>query len=161
MITVNRELEIEAPAEKLWEILADFGNSQAWAPNVNQSALTKGDPGVGCERECAVSGFGDVTEKIVAWEEGEGLSIRIEDVTMMQSMQSNWSLTRLGADRTRVSVAIEAHPKFGPMGALMGALMMKPKIGKTMEATLQGLRYYALTGESVGAKVPELAVATA
>lgn len=159
MINVMRQLDIEVPAERLWEILSDYGNVSVWSPNVSHSVSTKGGSGVGTERECAVDGFGTITETVSDWAEGKRISILIENVTLLHTALSTWSLTALDEKRTRVTVDLEAQPKYGPLGGLMGAAVMKPKMGATLQAALEGLRYHAVTGKPVGDKVPELLAA--
>jgi len=42
------------------------------------------------------------------------------------------------------------QPKFLTIGALMGAMMMKPMMRKMFSKVLQGLEHHALTGEVIG-----------
>ena len=40
MTKVSAEIVIDAPAERVWEVLADFGSVYKWAPGVTESHST-------------------------------------------------------------------------------------------------------------------------
>ena len=57
MTTLTREVRINAPKEKVWDILADFGNIYLFNPGVPKSYLTSDQQvGVGTTRHCDVAG---------------------------------------------------------------------------------------------------------
>ena len=76
---INRYVLVNAPKQKVWEALADFGNVQNLSPGVRKSYLTSEQlNGVGAERHCDFSAMGaEVEERIVAWNEGESMEIDI------------------------------------------------------------------------------------
>jgi uncharacterized protein YndB with AHSA1/START domain len=50
MNTINFETSINAPKEKVWEILADFSGIHKWTPLVtNSTSITSDNNGPGCE----------------------------------------------------------------------------------------------------------------
>ena len=66
MSKVTRQIRINAPEEKVWEVLADFGGVYRWAPAILSSyATTQASGGVGEGRHCEVAGFGGIDEEIV------------------------------------------------------------------------------------------------
>ena len=53
MSEITRQVKINAPKEKTWEILADFGAVSNWAPAVTESHITtEAKRGVGAIRIC-------------------------------------------------------------------------------------------------------------
>ena len=70
-----RQIAINAPKEKVWEVLADFGAVSNWAPTILESrSTTEANGGVGAERTCKHQKMGDIEERIVAlggWSQSE------------------------------------------------------------------------------------------
>ncbi len=74
--TINRQ--IDAPVEKVWEVLHDFGDIQRWNPGVKTSALTSEGPvAEGSTRSCEFAPFGSVNERVAAHHEHERLTVHI------------------------------------------------------------------------------------
>ena len=44
MPQLTRQVKINAPKEKTWDILADWGAVSNWAPTITESHITKGEP---------------------------------------------------------------------------------------------------------------------
>ncbi len=65
---IIRRVVIDAPKEKVWASLADFGNVQNLSPNVSKSYLTSDQiSGLGATRHCDFTSMGaQVEEKIIA-----------------------------------------------------------------------------------------------
>ena len=93
--------------------------------------------------------MGGVTEQATAWVEGESLSVNVEGAPMMRSMSARMAVRPEGSG-TRALVDAEFTAKFGPIGAMMAAVMMKPKLASTMREALGGLKHYVETGQKIG-----------
>jgi carbon monoxide dehydrogenase subunit G len=49
MPSISHSIQIDAPKQAVWDILADIGGVATWAPNVNHAVRTNDiEPGVGC-----------------------------------------------------------------------------------------------------------------
>ncbi len=156
MPTVTRQIEIDAPTDRVWAVLSDFGGVYKWNPTVTHSSLIEDQgTGVGAQRTCTVAGFGDITERATAWEEGKSMSVDISGAPMLKRAVGNIAVEGRG-DATLVTARVDYQTGWGPIGALMGATIMKRKFGQTFEQTLAGLRHHVLTGEEVGTEVPKL-----
>jgi len=69
---------IDAPVEKVWEVLNDFGSISEWSPGVKRSALTSDGPvGEGSTRHCDFAPMGGVDERIEAYTTGERMKINL------------------------------------------------------------------------------------
>lgn len=74
--TITRH--IDAPVDKVWEVLHDFGDIQRWNPGVRTSALTSDGPvAEGSTRSCDFAPFGSVNERIDIHEPHERLTVNI------------------------------------------------------------------------------------
>ncbi len=72
--TITRH--IDAPVEKVWEVLDDFGDIQRWSPGVTASVQTSSGPvGEGTTRHCDFAPFGGVNERIVRHEPNKRLTV--------------------------------------------------------------------------------------
>ena len=154
MSEVNGSTRINAGSEKVWEVISDYGNIQNWSPAVVSSALASEQAtGVGAARTCDVPGFGNVEEKVTHWTEGESFTFEVTGVGPLRYARSTWHVAPEGAG-ARVSVRVEYRVKFGPLGALLNAVVIHRKIGSTLKQSLQGLKHHVETGEIVGTEVP-------
>ena len=153
MPEIRRQVKINAPKEKTWEILADLGAVSNWAPTITESHMTtEAKRGVGSIRSCDHTQMGNIEEEIVAWEEGTSLSYDVtKGLTMpMKSLNNTWSVSGEGADSI-VTLTMDFGMKFGPLGALMAALAVRRMLLKEMGINLAGLKQYVETGEVVAA----------
>lgn len=81
---VLREVQIDAPKDKVWSTLANLGTIQNYNPMVAKSYYTsEARTGVGASRHCDFSPMGSVGERIVAWEEEKAYSIEVYDSHLM------------------------------------------------------------------------------
>jgi len=153
MSQLTRQVKINAPKEKTWEVLADWGAVSKWAPTITESHITTdAKRGVGAIRSCDHTQMGNIEEEVVAWEEGTSLSYDvIKGLPMpMKSLNNIWSVSGEGADSI-VTLTMDFGMKFGPLGALMAALAVRRMMNKEMGLTLAGLKQYVESGEVVSA----------
>ena len=74
--TVTRQ--INAPVERVWEVLDDFGDIQRWNPGVKTSELTSDGPvSEGTTRHCNFKPFGGVNERIQRHEPNQRLTVHL------------------------------------------------------------------------------------
>ena len=74
--TITRQ--IEAPVEKVWEVLNDFGDIQRWSPGVSGSELTSEGPvKEGSTRHCDFAPLGGVNERIDKYEPNRRMTVNL------------------------------------------------------------------------------------
>lgn len=74
MTGVSREVQLDAPKDKVWTTLVNLGAIQNYNPMVARSYYTSETrTGIGATRHCDFSPMGSVEERVVAWEEGKEL----------------------------------------------------------------------------------------
>ncbi|MGA7369098.1 MAG: SRPBCC family protein [Nitrososphaeraceae archaeon] len=99
METINFGTSINAPKEKVWEVLADISGIHKWAPLVNNStAFTSNNKGLGCERSCEIQNIGSIHERVTEWNEGEGYRVEVAKIpnTPVKSGYTSWLLRSKG-----------------------------------------------------------------
>jgi uncharacterized protein YndB with AHSA1/START domain len=161
MSRVTASVYIDAPSEAVWEVLADLGGISRWNPGVAESRLTSEQAnGEGATRHCDLQNpRGYLEERAFNWRDHEGYSI---DVTA-----SNFPLKRSvvefsihpESDGTRAIVMVDYALKYGPLGVLADALLVRRKYRRGFDNLLAGLKYHIETGEVVGDRVPSVAPA--
>ena len=151
MAKVSGQIVIDAPAERVWEVLADFGGVQKWAPGVTKSYSTsKSNGGADAARHCDIPGFGGIEELVTEWNEGVGFTYRVEPFGMIDESSSTWRITPQG-DKTLVYTELILNMRFGVLGSLMERLFVKRKVEKGTRNGLEGLKQHVMTGELIGA----------
>ena len=147
-------IDIDAPAEKVWKVIGDFGNIYRWNPSVPKSHLTSGtELGEGATRHCDLTSPGaSIEERITDWQEGSSYTVDIyrkkrvpfvKDLTATVSVAPNGTGSTAGFDFQYQTTA-------GPIGKVMDRLVIGSQNRKVAERFVAGLKHYVETGEEVG-----------
>lgn len=140
MTVITHQLDAQCPPDRIWAQLALLDAVARFNPGVRaarvRGALTRG---VGAVRECDLLPKGRIAERVTAWEEGRAIGLEV--------IETDWPLrfmrwvTRIEprGTGTHLTQRLEYRVKFGPLGWLMDALMMRRKIADAVEAALKGL----------------------
>lgn len=142
MHSVSASRVIDAPSERVWQVLDDFGNVAAYNPAVDASrVVTDAETGEGACRECVLSESGRIEETIVDYRPGEGYTVEFTDLGSlpMAANTVEFDLLPVDADRTEVTVSSRFTPKYGPLGWLVAKLVMERRLRETFDDTLAGL----------------------
>ncbi len=108
MTRVTSEIRIDAPREKVWNVLADLGSVSTWNPVLSNSYYTsEAKEGLEASRHCDFPDGGYVKERILEWKPGESFTLDIYEGTVpFESATGSASLADDG-DGTIVTYAIE------------------------------------------------------
>lgn len=80
LTSVKASIDIDVPKDKVWAILADFGNIAVFNPNLKGSFSTSEDSeGVGATRHCDLTPIGAIEERVLNWKDGEEMLVAIYD----------------------------------------------------------------------------------
>ena len=155
MSKLTAQITINASKEKVWEVIADFGNVYKWTPSVVKSYYTtQATAAVGAARHCDIVGGFAVEESITGWEEGSRMDIDVEGAG--PTMHVSWSVSPAG-DGAVATLTVE----FEMDGAEADRIALEERMRYIMDQSLAGLKYHVETGEVIGTELPEGAVATA
>ena len=148
------QTKIDAPKEKVWEVLADLGSIYKWNPGVSHST-SESTQGEGATRHCDLQNpSGYLEERATNWREGEGFTIDIYESNFPIKRNLVQFSVEANGNGTIVKVAPDYQFKFGPIGSLLDRLILGRQLRKGMANLLAGLKYHVETGEVVGDKVP-------
>ena len=141
------EITIDAPIERVWEVLADIGSIQAWNPGVRSSHLTTlYGAGVGAARHCKLAGRRHVDEVVVDWEPLKRLTMRITATNLPFAAADIRFMLRAAASGVIVSVSPTYTVRYGFVGKVLNRLVIGPRYREGMEALLAGLKSHIETG---------------
>jgi len=146
---------INAPLNKVWPLLDNFENIHVFHPGVNQSSSLNGQAkGLGAKRQCDFYDGGFAQEEVVIYKpEQEFMTVSVYGGTPMKAMKKfnvDFSARDMGSNQTEVTVVGRFTPKFGPIGWLMGNLLIKNMIKKTILKVISGMETHIKTGKVVG-----------
>ena len=144
------KIKINAAPQKVWDILADFGNIYRWSPLVKASHSTSANNGgLGATRQCEFSPMGAVRERVIGWKTGQSIDIELTQFKTMplKGGHATFSVSPEG-EGSWVTLHYRYEMKFGLLGSVLHGLM-KSFIHDGMKGTLAGLKRYAETGEEV------------
>ncbi len=160
MTVINKRVLINAPCEKVWQVLADFGNVEKWAPTVVKCHCpTEVSSGVGAKR-ILTTPKGDVTEEvIVEWNEGHDFTFGIPDglASIVKILRETWSVEH-SSNEAIVAVKMDYRTKDGAFNSILDTLVVRRELRKILVQNLAGLKYHIETGEMVTRKTARLPV---
>jgi len=156
MTSIILEIWVDAPREKVWAAVADFGNVYKMTPDVLESKLTsKATRGMGITRHCKLAMLGaTVEERVIAWVENEYLKIEVyeaERMPIVRDLLADYYLSPEDGG-TRIRGTIYYGTKYGPFGAMMNSLLLKRMNLATWKRALAGHKHYIETGKTVTEK---------
>lgn len=152
MAQVRVSTIIDAPVERAWDALADFGNIHAFDPHLSGSHVVEGGDscGVGTQRVCDMKRGGSLHERVVEWRPGESYTVEVDSRAMpVVSMVTTMAVRSVGGGRCEVSMDSLYQPKYGPMGRLMDALFMRRMMRSMLRGVVDGLDRYLATAQIV------------
>jgi len=151
---------IDAPKEKIWQILSDISSIPLWVEPIN-SAYCEGDKekGVGAVRVCHLKGNMEVREKWIQWDEGNSFTYEADETLYFKTAINKWSVMS-EKGKTLLTTESEVILKGGFIGKLFEPLMyfISVKMGMRSMAALQ---YLAETGhpyKGKTSKLPKIAI---
>ena len=154
--SVETILAVRASAESVWAIISDFSSVKRYSAKVESSPIV-GDTthGLGTKRKCTFYDKSTVTEEIVEYEEGRSLRIALSEYSMpLKSLHAEMKVLPIDDTSCQVSFGMEYVVKFGPIGWVMGTVMMKPLMRGVTKNVLNGLAYHVVTGNDIGTALP-------
>ncbi|MFT5680586.1 MAG: hypothetical protein ACI8RZ_001492 [Myxococcota bacterium] len=151
MTIISATRRIEAPASRVWDAVADIGGVHRWHPKVKQSPLLSETlQGPGASRRCEFYDGTSVVEEVVDWVEGESLTMELSDMSMpLNTARATLRVSGQASTSTEISMEMEYAVKYGPLGWVMDAVMMRRMMGQMFDLILSGLDHHLITGELI------------
>lgn len=152
----EKTLKVNIPAEKVWQVLDDYSGIENFAMTIKSSASVNDiRTGLGAKRSCTFNDGSSLVEEITEYQAGQGYKMDISNHSMpLKSMQSEMKVTPIDENSSEIFMSADFVVKGGPLGWLMGQLIMRPVMKSIFKKVMTGLAYHSKTGEHVGEKLP-------
>ena len=141
---------VHAPKSAVWAVLDDFGAVSAYNPSVASSRIVNDvETGTGARRECVFEDGSRIEETIVDYCPEDGYTVEFTDVGSYPLVENvvTIAVTALDDRHTEVTFTAEFTPKYGPLGWLMGRVLMESAFEKRFDEVLEGLAAYVRTDD--------------
>ena len=148
MTVLENSIRIGAPPEKVWSVLASLDALDRYDSVVTKSQIiTPEREAPGSARRCDVKPSGYLKEKVTDWQLNQSLSFELFEYTLpVRRLKHSYTLTPDGSG-TVVRQRMEYELKFGPVGKLMDAMMVRRKWDAGIKGFFAGLKHYVETGK--------------
>ena len=144
MSTLHNEILIQAPVEKIWQVLASPELLDRYDPTVRKSSLTSDvKKSIGAQRRVdMVDGKNWFEEQITVYKPNEALTYELTACSFpIHRLKHSYSFHRLG-QQTKVSQVMEYTVKFGLLGRLLDVLMIRKQSDAGIKKFFAGLKLY-------------------
>ena len=154
---VDQTIRINVPASKVWEVLEDFASIENFSSFVDSSPLLPGKTeGIGTKRICHFYDKTSVVEEIIRFEDGKSFDVVLTEYSMpLKSLHATMGVRAVNNATSEIYMSMDYVVKFGPVGWVMGALLMRPMMNKVLNSVLKGLAFHSSTGKNVSTKLPD------
>ena len=146
MTVLENSIRIDATPEQVWSVLASLDALAKYDPGVSKSEIVSSTKeGPGAARRCDLKPGGWFKERVADWRPNEALSFELYECTLpVRRLRHDYTLVREGS-ATVVRQRMEYELKFGPLGKLLDAVMVRRKWNAGIKGFLSGLKRYAET----------------
>ncbi len=140
--------------QAVWDAWADFGNIDIFHPAVKSSRIIGGPPnGRTAARRCDFYDGSSIEEQITVFNPPSSIGWAL--TAPPGPIKKGDALVQLEAQtptQTRVTFTLTFTMKLGPVGWLLGVLVVKGAMKKALTQLLKGLDDHLTTGKRVGDK---------
>jgi uncharacterized protein YndB with AHSA1/START domain len=143
MTVLRNTIHIDASPDRVWAALSRLDALHEYDPGIAKSVLrTEQREGVGADRQCDIKAGGWFRERVTAWQPGRELELTLYACTLpVRRLRHHYTLTA-EAGGTRIDQVQEYALKYGPLGAILDALVVKRKWDAGVKSFFAGLKRY-------------------
>lgn len=145
MTTLRNEITLNAPMERIWAALTNIEELEKFDPTVLKStATTMSKSGIGAARKVTMrDGKNWFEEKCTAFKPHEALVYELTACSFpVHGLKHTYSFEKAGGDKVKVKQVMQYQMKFGFLGKIMNALMVKKQSDKGIKAFMAGLKSF-------------------
>ncbi len=152
----EKTLKVNVPAEKVWQVLEDYSSIEKFAMTIKSSGSVNDiSSGLGAKRSCTFNDGSSLVEEIIEYQVGQGYKMDLSNHSMpLKSMQSEMKVTAIDEDSSEIYMSADFVVKGGPLGWVMGQLIMRPVMKAIFKKVMTGLAYHSVTGKLISEKLP-------
>lgn len=147
MATIYNEITVNASVDKVWTILTNLELLDQYDPTVRKSTLVSSEKtGIGAKRKVLMlDGKNWFDETITVFKPNEALTYQLTDCSFpIAGLKHSYSFEKAG-NQTKVKQVMEYTVKFGLLGKLLDAMMIRKQSDTGIKKFFAGLKLYAET----------------
>ncbi len=147
MATIHNEITVNASIEKIWSMLTNLELLDQYDPTVKKSTLLSTEKtGIGAKRKVLMlDGKNWFDEKVTVFKPNEELTYQLTDCSFpIKGLTHSYSFEKVG-NQTKVKQVMQYTVKFGLLGKLMDAMMIRKQSDTGIKKFFDGLKSYAET----------------
>ncbi len=147
MATINSEIVINAPIEKIWEALSEIETLDKYDPLVKKStAISQTTKGIGAKRKVDMKdGKNWFEEQCTVWKPTEALTYELTACSFpVHQLKHAYSFEKAG-NQIKIKQVMHYTVKFGLFGKLLDALMIRKQSDRGIKKFFAGLKSYTET----------------
>ena len=145
MATLHNEIIVNASIDKVWTMLTNLELLDKYDPTVKKSTLVSSEKtGIGAKRKVLMlDGKNWFEENVTVFKFNEALTYQLTDCSFpIQGLKHSYSFEKLG-NQTKVKQVMEYTVKFGLLGKLLDAMMIRKQTESGIKKFFVGLKAYA------------------
>ena len=144
MTTLHNEIIIDAPIGKIWNALSTIDQLERFDPTVKKSkVLTAANSGVGAKRKVdMLDGKNWFEEKVTEYKPNEALAFELTACSFpIHHLTHSYSFEPVG-QQIKVKQVMQYQVKFGFLGKIMDALMVRKQSDQGIKKFMNGLKSF-------------------
>jgi ribosome-associated toxin RatA of RatAB toxin-antitoxin module len=144
MTTLQNEITVQAPIEKIWEALSNIEELEKYDPTVKKStAVSSTRSGAGAARKVDMKdGKNWFEEKCTLWKPGEALAYELTACSFpIHGLKHSYSFEQNG-NGVKVKQVMEYQVKFGLFGKFLDVIMIRKQTDSGVKKFFSGLKSY-------------------
>ncbi len=151
MTTIMTSRKIDAPANIVWDIIADYNNAHVFHPLLaSVEQISSVERGIGATRQCNLYNNSSVTEKVIEWHEGRSFTVQTNDQPIFGVTKGKLSVKSIDTNRSEVTAVTTYTPKWGLLGKTLDVFLFRMIVNNAVSKVLKGLKHHAETGDLIG-----------
>ena len=147
MATIHNEITVSVSSDKVWHLLTDLELLDKYDPTVKKSTLLSTEKtGIGAKRKVLMlDGKNWFDEKVIVFKPTEALTYQLTECSFpIKSLTHSYSFEKIG-NQTKVKQVMEYTVKFGLLGKMLDAMMIRKQSDRGVKKFLVGLKAYVET----------------
>src|SRR5262249_3444689 len=137
----ENSIHIAAAPETVWRVLGRLDALHEYDPGVKKASVLSGPrEGVGASRKCDLAPGGWFEERVTEWTPHDAMAFELFACSLpVKRLRHRYTLTADGVG-TLVKQTMTYELKFGPLGWVMDALMVRRKWNEGVRGFFTGLK---------------------
>src|SRR5687768_12784226 len=144
MSVIHNEILIQAPVDKIWDVLASPGLLERYDPTVLKSTLISDvQTSLSAKRRVNMQdGKNWFEEQITVYKRNEALTYELTACSFpVSKLKHSYTFEKIG-QQTKVSQTMEYTVKFGLLGRLLDAMLIRKRSDAGVKKFFAGLKSY-------------------